>query len=490
MKFQSIVEAVFHYAEATPDALCIADGQHAYTYAQMRNAVVAAADGLADLGVGKGDCVVVECTQNAAYCVCQQAIGLLGAVFVPFDKKFAAERLEEMIAETDAKCLAGLNGKRASLPFFSVATIKPVDEDLPCAFALPRAEDRSELLYSTGTTGKSKGIDLTHANNVAIAENVAGGVEMKSGSVELIPVALSHSHGLRTLYANMVRGNAVVIAAGVTFMKPLFALMEKYRVTAMDLVPSAWRVLRDMGGETLKGFAEQIDYVQLGSAPLTEDDKTSLRALLPHSRLYNFYGSTESGRTCTYDFAAHPGKPACIGKPACNATVLVVDAERKVLADSSASNTGFLAFKGPMNMTGYWKNQELTDSIMQDGVIYTKDVGYVDPEGWVYMLGREDDVINYGGVKISPEEIESAALHCPGVLDCGCVGKADPISGQAPWLYVQPSEGAEITAADVGAYLLKNVDRDKLPKQIVVIDKIPRTFNGKLLRRELRDRQD
>ena len=144
------------------------------------------------------------------------------------------------------------------------------------------------------------------------------------------------------------------------------------------------------------------------------------------------------------------------------------------------------------NTTGPDRNRRfyLLKPLQQDGVIYTKDVGYVDPEGWVYMLGREDDVINYGGVKISPEEIESAALHCPGVLDCGCVGKADPISGQAPWLYVQPSEGAEITAADVGAYLLKNVDRDKLPKQIVVIDKIPRTFNGKLLRRELRDRQD
>lgn len=491
MKFQSIVEAIFHYAEATPDALCMADTQQSYTYAQMKNTIITVADQLTALGVGKGDCVVVECTQNVAYTVAQMAIGLVGGVFVPFDKKFSDERLAEMVEETDAKALAGGNAKRAGvLPFLPLLTIKPVNEAQDCKYRLPAASDRSELLYSTGTTGKSKGIDLTHANNVAIAENVSGGVGMKPGNVELIPVAMSHSHGLRTLYANMVMGNACIIAAGVTFMKPLFRLMDQYKVTSMDLVPSAWRVLRDMGGETLKGYAERIDYVQLGSAPLTEDDKTTLRELLPHSRLYNFYGSTESGRTCTYDFAAHPGKAACIGKPACNATVLVVDGERNVLENTSASNTGFLAFKGPMNMTGYWKNQALTDSIMQDGVIYTKDVGYIDPEGWVFMLGREDDVINYGGVKISPEEIESAALHCPGVLDCGCVGKADPISGQAPWLYVQASEGVELTAADVGAYLLLNIDRDKLPKQIIVIDKIPRTFNGKLLRRELRDRQD
>ena len=488
--FQSIVEAIFHYAKETPDALCMADAQYAYTYAQMKNAMIKAADEMAALGVGKGDSVVVECTQNVAYCVCQQAIGLLGAVFVPFDKKFSQERLDEMIEDADAKCYAGANGKRSQLPFFPLAGVKPLDEELPCSYKLPLASQRSELLYSTGTTGKSKGIDLTHGNNVAIAQNVAGGVEMKKGNVELIPVAMSHSHGLRTLYANMVMGNAVVIAAGVTFLKPLFKLMDTYKVTALDLVPSAWRVIRDMGSQELTAYQDQIDYVELGSAPLTEDDKSSLLELLPKSRLYNFYGSTEAGRTCTYDFAAYPGKPFCIGKPACNATVLVVDGERNVLENTSAEKTGFLAFKGPMNMTGYWKNQELTDSIMQNGVIYTKDVGYVDGDGWVYMLGREDDVINFGGVKVSPEEIESAALHCPGVADCGCVGKPDPISGQAPWLYVQLSEGVTMTSAEVGAYLLQNIDRDKLPKQVVIIDKIPRTFNGKLLRRELRDRND
>lgn len=488
--FRSIVEAVFFHAENTPDALCLADSQNSYTYSQARNSIICAANEMAALGIGRGDCVVVECTQNTAYCICQQAIALLGAVFVPFDKKFTAERLEEMIQETDAKCLAGTNAKRATLPFFALTSIHPVDENQSCPYTLPEASQRSELLYSTGTTGKSKGIDLTHGNNVAIAQNVAGGVEMKKGSVELIPVAMSHSHGLRTLYANLLMGNGVVIASGVTFMAPLFKLMERYNVTALDLVPSAWRVLRDMGSAQLVQFQDRIDYVELGSAPLTEDDKTSLKQLLPKSRLYNFYGSTESGRTCTYDFAAHSGKAFCIGRPACNATVLVVDQNRKPMAASSSSSTGFLAFSGPMNMTGYWKNPELTDSIMQNGIIYTKDVGYVDEDGWVFMLGREDDVINFGGVKISPEEIESAAMLCPNVADCCCVGKPDAISGQAPWLYVQASEGAELTGAEVGAFLLKTVDRDKLPKQIVVIDKIPRTFNGKLLRRELRDRQD
>ena len=485
--FDSIVEAVFHYAERTPDALCAADLKQAYTYGGMKNAAVYVAAGLEKLGVKRGDRVLTECTQNAAYCACQLGIALLGAVFVPFDRKASAERLQEIADDSDAVCLAGITPGPCGLPFFSISEILPGLPGQAFSYEFPKPEDRAEILYSTGTTGKSKGIELTHANNVAIAENIADGVCMEPGNIEIIPVSLSHSHGLRTTYANFINGNAVVIASGVVFLNPFFELMERWKPTAMDLVPSAWRMVRKSGAERLKAFRERIRYVELGSAPLTEEDKSSLRELLPGSRLYNFYGSTESGRTCTYDFAAEVSRPGCIGKPVRNAEVLIVDAGRRRLEDSGPGNTGFLAFRGAMNMAGYWKNPKLTDSIMENGIIYTKDVGYMDRDGMVYMLGREDDVINFGGVKISPDEIEAAAMKCPGVADCGCIGHDDPIIGQVPWLYVEFAEGSRTTTDDVGAWLLGTMDRDKLPRNVIELPKIPRTFNGKLLRRTLRE---
>ncbi len=485
--FASIVESVFHYADQTPQALCAADIRQAFSYAQMKNAALFVAKELHDLGVKRGDCVLVECTQNAAYCACQMGLALIGAVFVPFDRKFSEDRLREMLEETEAVCLVGSSPRISSLPFFKTASISP---DLPSqsfSYSFPKAEDRSEILYSTGTTGKSKGVDLTHGNNIAIAENIADGVRMESGNIELIPVSMSHSHALRTTYANFLNGNAVVISSGVVFLNPFFTLMERWRVTALDLVPSAWRIIRQAAAKRLEDFRQQIRYVELGSEPLTEEDKRSLRELLPMSRLYNFYGSTESGRSCTFDFAAEPGRPGCIGKSVCNAEVLIVDGDRRPLSRSSSTETGFLAFRGPMNMSGYWKNPELTASVMQDGIVYSKDVGYIDPEGWIYMMGREDDVINCGGVKISPEEIEATALQCPGVADCGCVGHADPLSGQAPWLYVKLAPDSRITADDVRAWLLQNMDRDKLPRNVIELNEIPRTFNGKILRRALRE---
>ncbi len=488
--FSSIVEAIFYYAGKTPDTLFAADSRQSFTYEQAKNAILKSAKELTALGVGKGDRVVVECTQNAAYCICQQAIALTGAVFVPFDRKMAADRLKEIIEETGAVCYAGTNKNAAELPFFSMSSIVPEAEPADFSYEFPLADQRSELLYSTGTTGKAKGIDISHGNNIALAENVAGGVCMEPGNVEIVPVSLSHSHGLRTLYANFMNGNSVVIASGVTFLKPFFSLIERWHVTAMDLVPSAWRILYEHGGAQLETYQHQIKYVQLGSAPLTEEDKRTLRKTLPESRLYNFYGSTESGRTCTYDFAAFPDKVNCIGKPVTNAEVLIVDADRRIIENSSADQTGYLAFRGAMNMSGYWKNPELTDSIMQDGIIFTKDIGYKDADGWIYMLGRDDDIINFGGVKINPVDIEEAAMKCPGVFDCGCVGRQDPVSGQAPWLFVQFEPDSECQTETVRTWLSGILDREKMPNKIIEIDELPRTFNGKLLRRELKKTAD
>ena len=485
--YSSVVEAIFKHAEKKPDRLCVADTKKSYTYIQMKNIVEQTASKLFALGVSSGKCVVVECTQDTDYCIAQQAVQLLGAVFIPTDKKISETRLFEIMSETDAILFIGRKRKDLSVLTYSMSEIKELPENENFTYSFPKADDRAELLYTTGTTGKSKGIDLTHKNNIAIAQNILSGVEMKDGNVEIVPVSLSHSHGLRTMYANFVNGNSVVIVSGVTFLAPFFRMIEEYKVTAIDLVPSAWRNIYNLGADKLASFSGQIDYVQLGSEPLTENDEETLKKVLPQSRLYNFYGSTESGRTCTYNFAEYGDKFQCIGKPVCNATVLIVDRERRPLSESTREKPGFLAFSGAMNMTGYWKNKELTDSIMTDGVIYTNDLGYIDDEGWIYMMGREDDIINYGGTKINPEVIETVAMRFDGIADCACVAHSDPTTGQAPWLYVQLEEKSELTKADIGKYLQGNLDKDIIPKEIVFIDKIPRTYNGKLLRRELRN---
>lgn len=489
---QSIVECIAFHAQHQPTKLCLADAKKSADYQQVWNNIYGLARQLREMGIKKGDCILVECTQNVDYMICEFAIQLAGGIFVPVEKNSAADKIREMISDVEGKLYIGKKAISESIPFFSIENVSDYQyEETPdlSSISFPQGCDTAEILFSTGTTGKSKGIELSHGNDVALAENVMYGVKMKEDNVELIPMPLSHSHGLRRCYGNMLNGSSAVFTNGVTLLQKVFDLMDQYHVTSMDLSPSNLSIIFKLSKDRLGDYADQMDYIQLGSAPLPEEDKLHLSRILPKTRLYNFYGSTEAGCSCLLDFNAASGKPGCIGKPAKNAQFIVVDENRKPI-QSSKENLGFLASSGSINMKGYWKAPELTKEAMADGFIYTKDLGYIDEEGFIYMLGRKDDVINYGGIKISPEEIESIVIKHPLVSDCACVPMKDPLTGQAPKLFVSLSDPQQYDPKDLKNYLQKNLDANKQPKTVEVIDEIPRTFNGKIQRNKLIDRSN
>lgn len=216
---------------------------------------------------------------------------------------------------------------------------------------------------------------------------------------------------------------------------------------------------------------------------LQEDLKQTLKMQFPNVRLYNFYGSTESGRSCVLNFNSADDKKFCIGKPTKNAKFIVTDLDRNPII-SSAENTGILACAGTMNMKGYLNQPELTESIFENGYIFTSDEGYIDENGFVYVIGRIDDVINYKGIKIAPSEIEEIAGSYPGIEDCACVPIADVAAGQIPKLFIQVNNDMFERDRFV-EYLKKHIDQNKMPKELEIIDEIPRTYNGKIRRKDL-----
>ena len=488
----SVVECAFAHAERKPDALCLADGKTRYSYADVRNLVKSRGACLVNLGCAKGDYALVECNQTADFIVWMLACHLVGVIAVPLEKNASETRKSEIMEETGAIVHIGPTSceELASLQFCNITD--PCDNcvsQLDDAAMFPAAEDVAEVLFSTGTTGKSKGIVITHRNNMAIAENIINGLQMKPENVEVIPMPLSHSHGLRRTYSNIVNGSSAVIADGVLALKRLFQLMDDYAATSMDLSPSMLSIIFKLSKDRLGNYADQLDYVQLGSAPLAEDDKDRIRSLLPRTRLYNFYGSTEAGCSCLLEFGMSANKEGCIGKPCVNAEFIVVDEQRNPI-QSSPDRLGLLASAGDINMRCYFNAPELTAETMQNGYIFTKDLGYIDEEGYVFMLGRKDDVINFGGVKIAPEEVEAEVLKHPAVRDCACVPITDELTGQKPVLCIALEEGASYDFKEFKAFLAKALDANKQPALVEVIDEIPRTFNGKIIRKELVARFD
>ncbi len=497
-KYPSIVENLARHAGETPERLCFADENKALTYREVWASVYGLSKELGRRGVGKKSCVIIESDQSADFMICEFAIQLAGGIFVPLERNAAIPRIVEIgtdcdaviyiarrnvLAQADPSELGGI----AEIPFMAL-------EDA-CSFAeevcidevnFPVAGDVAEILFSTGTTGKSKGIVLTHGNDVAIAENVINGVKMKPDNVEMIPMPTSHSHGLRRSYGNIANGSSVVYISKITLLKKLFNMMREYRVTSIDLSPSMLSIIFKLSKDAIGEFCDVMDYVQLGSAPLPEEDKQHLSRLLPKTRLYNFYGTTEAGCSCILDFNEVQGKPGCIGKPAVNSVFKVVDEDHNEI-QSSPDNLGFLASAGAINMKEYFKAPELTKEAMPDGdYIYTKDLGYIDADGFVYMLGRKDDVINFAGIKISPEEVEALVVKNVIIKDCALIPIEDALTGQAPKLFIALEDGCEYDAKAFRIFLSEIIDANKQPKYIEVIDEIPRTFNGKIKRNVLK----
>lgn len=484
--FDSVVSAIFYHAEKTPDKLCLADDFGEVTYKEYSQKILRFASCFQSRGVKKGDKVVIEACQTVDYLAMTHAIQILGGVFVPVEHNCAKEKIQKFSDRVQAKMIvAEKTDSMKNAVSYSELTDMYGESEIIDTFELPEKSSVSEILFSTGTTGREKGIVVTHANDIAIAENVIFGVEMEKDNVEMIPSPLNHSHGLRRYYANMCNGSTVVLLSSVMNIMKFFANIDHYQVNSIDLVPTALSVVLKLSRGKLADYADRIRYIQLGAAPLMEHDKEAVCALLPHTRLYNFYGSTESGCTCIYNFNVPNDKLHCIGKPTHNTEVIFVDDDRNPIVPSE-ENTGLIATKGKMNVSEYYEDPEETAKAMADGIVYSNDIGYLDSDGDIILLGRKGDVINVGGNKVSPEEIENAAKEMDIIVDCGCIPVADAAKGNVPKLFVQLKKGVEFEPIEIRKFLASKLEPYKVPTYIEQVDKIPRSYNGKLLRKELK----
>jgi long-chain acyl-CoA synthetase len=476
---KSIVEAIAKNAAEMPDKFCLADSKVQVTYKEYYDKIQAAAANLLALGAASGDKIVEVMSQTVDCLAVLHAIQLIGAVVVPLERNDKEERTREILDATKAKILVvkkPIDGVKC------VSVEELISGDGKYSGEFPESNMSSNLLFTTGTTGKSKGVLMSHSADVAVSENIINGVEMKKNNVEILPMPLNHSFGLRRYYANMLNGSTGILMDGVIFVNVLFNNLDKFGATSMAVNPSALSIMFKLSGDKIGEYADQLDYVQTGSAHISEPDKIKLCKLLPKSRLYNFYGSTEAGCSCILDFNSPDNRENCIGKATCNSHFKVVGDDGKEI-DSNADNMGRLICGGGMCMTEYFGEPALTAETMIDGYVYSNDLGYITDDGFVFLFGRCDDVINTGGNKVSPSEVEDAALQFPGVRDCACVPAPDAVMGQVPKLFVVKDNGYD--EGELLKFLGERLEYFQVPKIVDYIDEIPKTFNGKPLRRKL-----
>ena len=480
----TILHYIQKYAQTQPDTMAVCELRKSVTYKEYWSSIRKTAGVLMGMGIRKGDHVMLRCTQNIDYLTVFSALQYMQALVIPVEKSTSAERVLEIGGRVDSECL--ISDKEAdgisSIKIKDIiARAKDADE---ADLELPGENDRSMLLFTTGTTGSSKGVVMLHRGDVGIAGNVIEGTSMKKGNVEIIPMPLNHSFGIRRYQSDMVNGGTVCLMDGMVFIGTLWKLVEKYGATSMAISPASLGMIFHLSDERIADYADQLDYIQIGSAPLAEADKEKLLRLLPDTRLYNFYGSSEAGCACILEFSGNGNKTGCIGRPTVNSIVRFTDDAGNVVENGSPEAPALLSWGGSIVMEGYYNDPDLTAETLVGGYVRTKDLAYLDEDGDCILVGRADDVINYGGSKISPAEIENLALGYEYIDDVAFTSISDPITGELPVILVIQKDGYD--EAEFERFHTDRLESYKLPRKYIYVDNIPKTFKGSVLRKEVR----
>jgi len=380
---------------------------------------------------------VIRSTQSIGFLVTYFACHLAGRAIVPLENDCSERKFNDIQNEISA----------CSIP-----------------------EQVADILYTTGTTGRQKGIMISHKAITADAENLISAMQFTEDLLFIVSGPLNHIGSLSKVWPTIMVGATLCITSG---MKDMNAFIKTFRLPypriATFLVPSSIRMLLKFARKDLTALADRIDFIETGASPMPQVDMDELCQILPNTRLYNTYASTETGIICTHNYNSDYCVAGCLGKPMKHSAVFITP-------------EGYVACRGETLMEGYVGDEALTASVLHDGTIITSDQGKIDGQGRLHLTGRSGDIINIGGYKVNPVEVEDAALTFPEVADCICTASPHPVLGTALKLYIVPKEGSILTIKTLSAYLTQKLEHYKVPQFYSITDHIERTFNGKLNR--------
>ena len=469
-------------AESTPDKIAIIVNDQRLNYRQLYKSISAAAAYLHKKGVKRGSHVVSVASPSFEYVISMYAALGIGAVQIPVENHIPIDRLSEIAKAVDADFV--ISEKE---PDYNCVWISPreIDDtsDVPDLEPVGISDECSEIVFTTGTTGKSKGVMLTsHCLEVYLTA-MNPSFRLDETSVFLVTTPLHHVGGMHRIHQCMAAGSTVILMDGVRDLRAFFGAIHAYGVTHTYLPPASVKLLITLARKELARLDGKLQFIYTASAPFPVKDIETLMSLLPHTHLHQGYGSSETGSICNCCYNA-PGESAdCLGKPYPCVEVVLADADGKIITEPYKE--GFIRSRSGMNMIGYYKEPELTAKVLKDGFIYSSDLMFFDEKGNLHFAGRGDDVINVRGFKVSPTEVENLVLKHPSVADCVCIPYEDPQQGCVIKLLVRLNEGYALDMEDITVFLSEGLEPYKVPKFIEQVDEILRTPNGKVDRKAI-----
>lgn len=499
----TLIRLLDEHAAHNPAHLACIVGEEKRTYGQLADETRRFAAALIDIGLQLGDRVSLYLPNSVDYVTCFYGAMRAGMVANPINSVFTPSEVRYLLADsaavalvTTSELLAGLTEVLPDLPLRTIITTGTERSDgtlnLPELLSTPArdlpypAEDSPACLpYSSGTTGRSKGIVHTHDSLAMQAILSANHLQLRADDVLLQALPLVHLYPGNIIMGGLITAGATMVVQP-QFDPPSFAgLLERVHATACAGVPTTYAMLAQLPNETL----EPLDFTRLqiafsAGAPLASRIRTEFKRMYG-TRVLDCYGITEAAGNLTATMRYGETPELSCGVPYPMTAVRIVDSDDN---EVPVGAIGELTARGPQIMAAYWQRPDDTAVTLRGGWLHTGDLARRDDRGFFYIVDRKNDMIITGGYNVYPAEIEDVLQSHPDVALCAIFAVSDAVKGEKPWAAVVLRKGATPEPSSLDTFCREQLAAYKVPRKFIIVEDLPRSSVGKILRRELRRR--
>jgi len=500
----SLPEVLAGSAKRFQNKIAAVYGSQTITFGELSTRCNGTALRLVASGLKPGERVALMGQNSIDYIAAFFGILKAGGVVVPFSPAYTAREISAQLRDSDPSAViidpdfgetfmtssGGLissdrvvwMGSSSAAEATSLADVHPPPEKI--AFSTLHPDRIAVIAYSSGTTGVPKGVMLSHRNLVSnlIQFRHQDPVPITGADIFLNHLPFFHIYGMNVLMAEAISVGATQVIMRRFDPDELVNLIARHRATLLFTVPPVVLTLVKNLPRLRQRNLSSLRYVNTGAAPLPPEVAREFRRLTGVP-VKQGYGLTETSPTTNADFYANPDHES-VGPPVADTEERVVDVQdwRNVLAPGEV---GELLVRGPQIMQGYWRDPELTERVLTDGWFHTGDLARMDERGYVFIVGRTKEMIKYKGYTVAPNELEALLLEHPEVKDCAVAGVPDREAGEIPKAFVVLKPGSTADGEALMDFLRTRVAGYKRVRQIELVDAIPRSVSGKILRRLL-----
>lgn len=511
---------VHHFLEVSarkfPDKTALIVGARRHTYAEIDAMADRTAAALLSAGLEKGGRAVVFLDNSLEAVVSVFAVLKAGGVFLMVNPTMKAEKLSYILNNSRASVLVGqaaragiikeavknapslkslfLAGKAAMSADFGI-NMHSLDEAMNAASAaLPRCSsidaDLATIIYTSGSTGNPKGVMMAHYNMTAAASSITEYLENTPDDIILSTLPMSFDYGLYQVLMAFKTGATVILEKSFMYPYKIVETMLKEHVTGFPIVPTMSAILVQMENIKKTNFPN-LRYITNTAAALPSSHIKKLREFFPGARMYSMYGLTECKRVSYLAPEELDKRPGSVGKAIPNTEAFVVGEDGR---RAGPNVTGELVVRGTHVMRGYWELPEETARRLRPGecpgelVLYTGDLFRSDEDGYLYFVGRKDDIIKSRGEKVSPKEIEDALYSHDAIAEAAVIGVPDPILGEAIKAFVVIKKDMRLTEKEIRQHCSRHLEDHMVPKTVELVEEFPKTATGKIDKSTLKAR--